>query len=309
MYYVVVNPASKTGNGKRIWEKNVEPYLKKKQLSYKLYMSSGPGDIAAIARNLGAEATEKPIHAILLGGDGTMDEFLQGIEHPEDFILGYIPTGSSNDLARSLGIPSDPQEALEIICAKGHPSMMDLGKITFSSGESHLFSVSCGIGFDAAVCVDANKSTLKEKLNKLSLGKLIYLCIAVKQIFSAKRVSGTISFDDNSPVSLKRILFISGQNQRYEGGGFMFAPEAKDNDGLLDICTVEKLRIPTIILALPMALFGKHILFPGVTVHKVHKCTITCEESLWVHSDGEALYEDTSLTMEVLPACTYMMKP
>ena len=189
MYHIIINPVSRSGRGLQIWNKQVEPILREKKAEYRSYFSEKPGDVIRIVRELSAR-TQGDLSLLILGGDGTMNEALQGMEDPSRFILGYIPTGSSNDLARDLKIPKNPSEALELILNSESPRSMDLGTVVYPDGEMRHFAVSCGIGFDAAVCEEALHSKIKKTMNRLGLGKLTYLGIALRQLFAAKAVSG-----------------------------------------------------------------------------------------------------------------------
>ena len=174
MYHIIINPVSRSGRGLQIWVKQVEPILRRKKVEYRSYFSEKPGDVIRIVRELSAR-TQGELSLLILGGDGTMNEALQGMEDPSRFILGYIPTGSSNDLARDLKIPKNPSDALELILNSVNPRSMDLGTVVYPDGETRHFAVSCGIGFDAAVCEEALHSKIKKTMNRLGLGKLTYL--------------------------------------------------------------------------------------------------------------------------------------
>ena len=189
MYHIIINPASRSGKGKKIWKEQIEPALLRDNISYSSYFSEKAGDVAEIAAQILGEATEFPVSLIVLGGDGTVNEALHGLSDTSKITLGYIPTGSSNDLARDLNIPTEPTAALELILHSGSVQPMDLGTVTYSDGKKRRFAVSCGIGYDAAVCEEALHSKMKNILNKLGLGKLTYLGIALKQLFASKPVS------------------------------------------------------------------------------------------------------------------------
>lgn len=163
--------------------------------------SGKAGEVRQLAAQITAEhAAEPDLTLIVLGGDGTINETLQGIADPSKVILGYIPTGSSNDLARDLGISKDPKAALNLILHNNTPRAMDLGRLTYldedQPEESRLFAVSCGIGFDAAVCAEAMSSRIKDTMNRIGLGKLTYLGIALKQLITARKVSCTLTLED-----------------------------------------------------------------------------------------------------------------
>ena len=241
MYHIIVNPASKSGRGQKIW-KTIEPVLLKRSISYQVYFSKKSGDVAAETKRL--SALNEPIFLIILGGDGTMNEALQGMHPISNFTVGYIPTGSSNDLARNLGIPRDPLLALEKILDGEALSLLDIGLLQYENvppkaarleelgtSRQRKFLVSCGIGFDAAVCSEAMSSPIKYALNRLGLGKLTYLGIALKQLITASRPSCELWLDHNEePIRLKKFLFAASMNHRFEGGGFMFCPNADYQD-------------------------------------------------------------------------------
>lgn len=289
MYHIIINPASRSGRASRIWKEQIEPALLSESVPYRTYFSEKAGDVAHIAENIMSAYQEDPLTIIILGGDGTVNEALQGMRDTSRIILGYIPTGSSNDLARDLGIPRKPLAALDLILHSGKPMPMDLGTVTYPEGEKRRFAVSCGIGFDAAVCEEALRSRMKRAMNKLGLGKLTYLGIALKQLFASKAVTATLTIGGGSPVSIGRMLFVACMLHRFEGGGFMFAPNAKADDGILNLCAVGDLSKLFILFALPTAFKGKHYRFRGITPYEASALTIETTQPLWVHTDGEVV--------------------
>ena len=299
MYHIIINPASRSGAGKKLWKTIVEPYLMEHKIEYISYFSKHPGDIAALATQITKDASpDAPKKLVILGGDGSVNETLQGIQDFHAVTLGYIPTGSSNDFARDLGIPKDTLEATKLAFMTGTKHKMDVGCVTFADGSKRYFAVSCGMGFDAAVCEETNRSVFKKALNRIKLGKLAYLAIAVKQLFAAKSASCKITLDDKPAFTINKYLFSASMLHRYEGGGFNFCPDAKCDDGVFDICTAAtKLPKLVILMILPTAFWGKHYLFPGITPYKARTIHIKASAPLWIHTDGEILRKDDELTI------------
>lgn len=314
MYYIIVNPASKSGRGKKIWT-GLEPVFIQNDIAYKVIFSKGTGHVTRIVSKLTAPdrmpADAAPVKLIILGGDGTMNETLQGISDFGRIRLGYIPTGSSNDLARDLSLPKDPALILQTILKGETVRTMDIGTLTYgcaADGESgspagetlsaRHFAVSCGIGFDAAVCQEALASRFKNTLNRLGLGKLTYLSIALKQLVAAKSVSCDIYLDHaKEPIHLNRFLFTAFMIHRYEGGGFQFCPMADASDGKLDLCAVGRIPKPIILLALPTAFWGKHYIFPSIRHYTASQVTLRASAPLWVHTDGEVSRKSDCITV------------
>ena len=314
MYYIIVNPASKSGRGAAIWSV-LEPVLKEKNIPYQVFFSKEAGHVTKIVHDLmvsgNVEDSAMPIKLIVLGGDGTLNEVLQGITDFGKIQVGYIPTGSSNDMARDLKLPKSPVETLEQILACKDSVKMDVGYVIYENlsdgssghhnGESlkkRYFSVSCGIGFDAAVCEEALSSRFKNILNKIGLGKLTYLTIALKQLIAAKKISCDIYLDDKKEaIHLPRFLFVAGMIHQYEGGGFMFCPKADYHDGLIDICAVGNIPKLLILFALPTAFVGKHYIFKGINRYFAKRLKLVTSAPLWVHTDGEVSVKTNAITL------------
>lgn len=286
MFHIIINPASRSGRGLQIWDSSIRPALEAANIPFRAYFSEKPGDTVRIAGNISSE-TAGELNIIILGGDGTVNEALQGFKDTSRVTLGYIPTGSSNDLARDLKIPRNPAQALDLILSSGKPHPMDLGILTYPDGETRRFSVSCGIGFDAGVCEEAFHSRIKHAMNRLGLGKLTYLGIALKQLFTSMAVSGKLILENGEPADIGNMLFTACMIHRFEGGGFMFAPDADPQDGFLNICAVGDLPKLLILFALPTAFRGKHYRFKGITPYRVRELAIETSAPLWVHTDGE----------------------
>lgn len=308
MYHIIINPASRSGKGLKIWKEQVEPMLHRDGVPFRSYFSRHAGDVAQIVREICASG-QNNITLIILGGDGTINEALQGMDTNVQITLGYIPTGSSNDFARDLGIPKEPTAALDIILHNGKARSMDMGTITYEGGQKRRFIVSTGIGYDAAVCEEALHSKIKAFCNKIGLGKLTYLGIALKQLFTTKTASCTLTLDDKPPIEIKRILFIASMLHRYEGGGFMFCPKANPEDGLLNLCVVGDLPKLLILCALPTAFFGKHYMFKGIDAYTASHIKIETSVPLWVHTDGEVGRQTTSYTIECNPSAVKIIIP
>lgn len=324
MYYVIVNPASKSGHGREIWAR-LEQIFIQRGIPYRAFFSRGVGHVTRLAARLTSEVGIltgfQPLRLIILGGDGTLNEALQGISEFDRVELGYIPTGSSNDLARDLQLPGDPAAILDTILSGRIRRRADLGILTYGNtsaersrlqveavAASRYFAVSSGIGFDAAVCEEALSSHSKNVLNRLGLGKLTYLAIALKQLIAARHVSCDIYLDGTDrPLHLEQVLFAAFMIRKYEGGGFKFCPAADAADGRLDLCVVGKIPKALILAALPTAFWGKHYIFPSIRHYTAASVRFEASHPLWVHTDGEVYLKSSSITISCLPGKLTLM--
>ena len=302
MYYFVVNPASHSEMGMQLW-KQVEEILQEKKVPYQVTFSEKEGEITLQVRRLTRGLKEgEECSLVILGGDGTVNEAVNGIDDFDKVRFSYIPTGSSNDLARDMGITKDARTAVENILAGERECLMDVGCLGYEElgvNRKHRFVVSCGIGYDAAICVEVAQSRLKAILNRIGLGKLVYVGIGLKQMISVGYIKASIRLDQEKPIELDRLLFAATMSHRYEGGGFMFCPQAKWGDGILDLCIagdIPKWKMPIII---PFALAGKHCLFKGITLEHAKNVGIRTSEPMWVHTDGEVICKTDSINLSV----------
>ena len=208
-----------------------------------------------------------PCTIVAIGGDGTVNEVVNGLILSPFLSFGYIPTGSGNDLARGLGLSKESLEALAFILHPKEKKAVRIGQVVTKNsdeeeGEKRRFIISSGAGFDAAVCHHSIQSKIKNMLNFLHFGKLTYLFTALKLLMKYPYTKAELVLDNQNRKEYQRgILFSAFMNTRYEGGGFLFCPEAEPCDDFLDICLVEKLPKLMILCVLPTAFFGKHVIF------------------------------------------------
>ena len=283
MYYFVVNPASRSGKGLKIWEKT-EEILKEKKIEYESYILTAPGEAREMAEFLSRNKT--PCTVVIVGGDGTINEFLSGLPTFEGITLGYLPTGSGNDFARGMHLPAKPKDALDLILDPEKFRHINIG-ITSSGDEKKYFAISSGIGFDAAICYESNASALKSILNKIHAGKLIYLINALRMLFALKPCSMRVLLDDSQLLTFQKVYFVTAMNMKYEGGGFMLCPKASPVDNYLDLIVVDNMPKAKVLAVLPTALFGKHTNFKGVHIYRCRRAVIQNEFEACVHMDGE----------------------
>ena len=296
MYYFIVNPSAGSGSGMKKW-KMIAALLKKQNLPYKVYFTRKSGDAVRFAQAI--TSRHEPLILAALGGDGTANEILNGICDFENTIFSYIPTGSSNDLARALNLPDAPEESLALLLNPEHIHTLDVGCIQ-SGEDSRRFFVSSGVGFDASVCHEALSSRLKKLLNRFHLGKLTYLGIALKQIMLLKGTPAKLAFDDGRASSFPRIFFCAFMNTKYEGGGFQMCPDALPDDGFLDVCLVEKVPKLKFLRVLPSAFSGRHTSIEEVHIYRCREAHIKTPRPLAVHADGESFHFRNTITVSLL---------
>ena len=295
MYHFIINPNSRSGLGAVIWH-SVEMVLKKRNVLYTAHFTQYRRHATAIAHSITCDG--KPHTLIALGGDGTVDEVVNGIASFENTLLGYIPIGSGNDFARGLKLASDPEVALNKILGQPPARTIDLGLLSYS-GKQHIFAVSSGMGYDAAICHAVCVSKFKILLNKLKLGKLAYVCLSFDRLFHCHPQKLEVILDDKTHLNFKQAYFVTAMNLPFEGGGCKFCPDAHPDDNMLDLIVVGEVSKLRALLILPFVFSGTHVRHKGVHLYRCRKAEIHSDGPMPVHADGEPIFLQHDISFSV----------
>lgn len=299
MYIFITNPNARSGLGGKVWSE-IEKILKDRKVAYQVHFTKYQRHASRIVREITSDGEEHTI--IVLGGDGTVNEVLNGIKELSKVTLGYIPIGSSNDFARYFHHPYEPERALAAILAPKKYALINVGLLTYRDGErKRRFAVSSGLGFDAGICHYAVVSKLKLFLNKLHLGKLTYVGIALAQLLALKPGRVTVRLDDGEPVPYEKVYFATAMNHPYEGGGFKFCPKADPADDVMDVTVIAGIPKLKTLFLLPTAYKGWHTFFQGVHTFTCKKAVFESGKPLPVHTDGEPVFPQRRVTAELEP--------
>lgn len=286
MYYFIVNPNSRSGAGLSIW-RDLRGELRARRIVHKVFFTRCAGHAKELAGRISRlGSAEEPATLIAVGGDGTICEILTGITDLKNVILGFIPTGSGNDFCRGMKLRQDPLRALNAILKKERIRTMDVPYIVTDHFTSR-FGISAGMGFDAAVCHEVQTSRFKKILNRIGLGKLIYVFTALRRILLLTPAPMTLYLDRNRSYSYRSVCFAAVMNQKCEGGGFSFCPRARSDDGSLDVIVVEGIPRFKLLLCLPLAFFGKHTRIKGIHIFRCRTARLDSAVPLPLHMDGE----------------------
>ncbi len=318
IFHVVVNPVGASGRTLKKFQK-ILPIMEESGNEINVHYSTKEVGLDALCRQLTKDLpADEIINLIIVGGDGSLNVALNGMEHINQIHLGYIPAGSGNDLAKGLGIGDDVEGLTKKIMEGNVCRKMDVGKIVYheisdalvskerigrvdENGDTYrLFHDSTGFGFDAAICQAADASKFKNVLNKLHLGKLIYLACAMRLVISVKRPDITVTTDGKEQEYTSAMLFVA-MNNNYEGGGFKFCPEAKNDDGILDTCIATPKSNMAFFKIFPTAFDGHHVKFPEIHMGKGKNLSVKSDAPQWVHTDGEVVCKAKAIDITTLP--------
>lgn len=287
-WLVVVNPNAGNKRGKKDW-----PLIKNKLLehgfSYKAVFTKGREHAISLTSAMIGEGYRK---IIVVGGDGTLNEVVNGIFFqqycsPDELVVGMIPVGTGNDWGKMYDLPKKYGKAIKVI-NKGHTFIQDVGFVRYhdEDGEhERYFANVSGMGYDALVAEKTNR--MKDRGRG---GSLAYLLNIFTGLFQYSYTSFVISVDGKEVFS-GRVLSMNIGICKFNGGGLMQLPGAIPNDGLLDV---------TVIKATPRINIFKHItkLYDGtfiklkfVSTFRGRECTIVSQPAgtVYLEADGESL--------------------
>jgi len=291
---LIFNPAAGRGSAKRSLPE-IQSALNAAGIIPEVLATRAPGD----ATTLALQAAKDNVELVLsVGGDGTLQEVANGLVQAErgDSVptLGIIPVGTGNDFLKTLGVPGEWKGACERI-VQGQTRTVDVGRI-----NGRVFVNNVGVGFDAQVGIEA------KKIQNLR-GTAVYVAaLARTMLISYSTPQVTIQCDDKTFT--QSITMLSIGNGRCSGGTFWLTPTALLDDGLLDVCIIRGLSKPGILGLVPEVMKGTHVTKEAAQTLRARKITVTSNEPLPVHADGEVLYTDAQkLEIEVLPGVLKML--
>lgn len=301
MLYFIVNHTSATGKCRNVLKKVIDR-LSQKGTDYKLYRTEYKGHAAEIAEKL-CKLPDERITLIVIGGDGTINEVLNGITDFEKVRLGIIPAGSGNDFARGIKIDTDINALVDKLIDNhltDNTRRIDLGRVSFGDNGSRLFGISSGVGMDAIVCKEVSESRIKKLLNKLYLGKLSYLFMTVYTLFSME-TTDIIAELGKEKRTINDVIYFVGMNLRAEGGGVPMAPDALPNDGKLTFSSAAGIPKWRTFLCLPVLVMAKQKWLKGFDITPAEFAVLETAKPMILHADGEYLGQFTKIKYECLP--------
>lgn len=284
---LLVNPASAGGRALGLLPR-VEAALDARRIEFRVQRTRDLEHGVEQAL-LAVEAGEVPV---VMSGDGLIGAIggaMAGAQTP----LGIVPAGRGNDLARVLGIPDEPQGAVEVLAA-GYSREIDVGE---ANGRRFLGIASAG--FESEANRIANESRLLH-------GNLVYAWAALRALARWKPVRFTVGVEE------ERIRFagysVSAANSRAYGGGMFIAPDADLADGEFDVVTIGEVGKLKFLGNLPKVFKGTHLAEDEVHVFRAARLELSASRPLAVYADGEHL-TDLPVSLRLLPRALSVLVP
>ena len=280
----IVNPHAGNGSAGSSWP-SIETLAKDRLGFFEAFMTKGPGDAVICAKNAVAEKTKR---LVCVGGDGTLNEIVNGIMMNEeslisDLMLGFIPNGTGCDFIRTVSIPQDLEQTMDLI-ASSHTRSIDLGVLLLKDhkGRDHrrYFHNIASFGLGGEVAQRVNQMTK-------ALGPFIsFMWATLISIFlyGTKRIRVLIDGKSEKVISAWNVVVANG---KYHGGGMRVAPDASVCDGLLHLTIIGNLTIPEVFFNLSKLYNGRIYDIDKVITWTCQKMAAISNERVLLEVDGE----------------------
>jgi diacylglycerol kinase (ATP) len=244
--------------------------------------SDGPADLEAQARRI-AEAGDERL--LVAGGDGTLHHAIRGLAGSET-ALGIIPFGSGNDFARALNVPLEPEAALR------HALDSPIRRIDLGRVDGEPFACVASLGFDAEAAGVAHRT-------RLVRGRWLYPYAVARTLLAFRAPRLRIETEEGGFEG--EAMLAAAANTPCYGGGMQIAPDARLDDGLLDLVVVERISRPRLLRLFPRVYGGSHTGYPEVRLLRVASARIHADRRLGFFADGEPLADCDGSLVEAWP--------
>jgi len=296
-WFVIVNPNAGNGKGKKDWDR-IAGHFAAHEIPIVSKFTERKGHAIEYTRS----AIENGYRKIIsLGGDGTLNEVVNGIFTQnscptKEITVGMLPVGTGNDWGRMFGIPLVYDTAVRVI--KEYKTMPhDIGLITYFTGEEQhkrYFINIAGLGFEALVVKKTNKQKDKGRSNNA-----IYFYNLLSSLIAYRNTP--VEFEIDGKKNSATIFSINVGNGRYCGGGMRQTPEALPDDGLFDITVIKEMGRIEIIKSLKLLYDGTILSHPKVDGYRSNNLKVSSECILFAEADGESLGH-TPLEFSIIPS-------
>ncbi|MBA3433229.1 MAG: diacylglycerol kinase family lipid kinase [Actinobacteria bacterium] len=295
----LVNPASAGGSTGRRW-----PEIAHRAAALGLvgdaHISGTPGQLGDLARDAAQAGAEL---LVVVGGDGSVNEVVNGVAGVEGIEVAVIPRGTGWDFVRTFDIPRDLDRAIEIALS-GDVREIDLGLVTYRTwagleGRAYFANVASA-GISGAIARRANDSS------KALGGKISYYWATLAVFVRWKTGELRVSVDDE--IRAGKMIDAVVANGRFLGGGMMMLPEAEPDDGQFDVLLIGDVTKRDLLLTLPKSYRGKHLPHPRLEVLRGRVVTVDADEPLPIELDGEQP-GTTPARFEIVPRALRLRVP
>lgn len=295
-YIFIINPSA--GKGRFVEELTAKIGKTFREQEYEIYLTAAPKDATVFLQNY--PTSEEKLCFVACGGDGTLNEVINGAAERTDCCIAVLPCGSGNDFVKSLDSSFTLTEPAALLT--GNSRRIDL----LRCGDRYCVNV-CNIGFDAMVV----QNMPKFKKLPFVTGSLAYI-LSIVYTLAGKMYTKMAITVDGEPALDRECILTAIANGKCYGGGFYPAPQAEIDDGYIDFCAVNRITRLDLIRLVGAYRKGEHMSDPRfekyIHYYKCKHITITAPKDMAICLDGELIYGNT-LDVEICPDMLEIIVP
>jgi len=286
-FFFVVNPISASGKTKRIWNK-IQEFLEKENFSFDYCFTNYISHATKITNEAIKDGFEK---IIAVGGDGTLNEVLNGFWENNQKLnsasaLGYIPSGTGEDFARTLSIEKLSVENQIKRILRADCVYIDICEARFQKGDSGFairrFINESSVGFGANVAEIVNHSP------KFLGSKSSFLMGVLRSLFFLKNHKVSVKISGKEVYNGQALIIVLA-NGKYFGGNMLISPKSIIDDGFIELLIVKKMDRREVLANINSIYSGNHLNNPKVIALKCKNVSIESEEKVFLEMDGEPI--------------------
>jgi diacylglycerol kinase family enzyme len=241
---------------------------------------------------------------VVVGGEGTYNEVLNGVSFKGMITLGYVPAGFRNALSKGFQSYVKVNGQIKRVLHPKYYRMMNYGVLTSGGDEifNRRFGGRCGIGLDAAICHNLLCSSARTQMGRFRMNRMLQFCIGMKQLALAKPVKGYIIFDQTKRVEFNHLYFVTfhvcGDDQKKKKN----VPEHLDSDSSkMKVYVANSSKKSNMVPILKDVVMGVRKKERGVRVYECNEASVHLNRPLAVHVDGESCMCQQDMEIRCIP--------
>lgn len=299
MYQFIVNPSAGAGRGFRIWKK-LERQLEKENLEYRVFFTERKGDAAETAKILTSDKEDSKI-LVVVGGEGTYNEVLNGISFRGLLTMGYVPAGFRNALSKGFQSNRNVNAQIKRVLRPNDYKVLNYGLLTCGEDVAinRRFAGRCGIGLDAAICHNMICCPMTKHMSRFHLTKALKFSLGLKQLMLAEPMKGYIIFDGSRKVEFNHLYFITvhvcEDKRKKKAAGSM------EENGTMRVYLASSSKKINMIPILFDVIMGVRKKERGIRIYECKEAKIHLNRPLAVHTDGESCMCQQELEIRCIP--------
>ena len=311
-HLIIFNPAAgKANDGGAAFEQKIKESFE--GLDYEIYKTQGPRAVVEFLKGYLKKNAKDTVRVYACGGDGTVNEVVNGMVEFDNAELAILPAGTGNDFVKIYGVTNENVEQYRDFkpLINGQPVEVDLSKISGASLREPMYSINViNFGFDAIVGARGNYYKEHGLPKDAKEGTNPYDYALKHDAMKWGRFNDIEVYADGEKLNEKQLLLSTLAQGQYVGGKFKCAPKSKNNDGLIDVCILKTMTFLGLGMIIGTYTKGKHLDKPRkkIVYRQAKEIKMVAPAPFDVCVDGEMI-KGNNFVVEVVPNAIKLVAP